>query len=186
MPDIRRILVALTALSWACAPGVSTSKTVAAAEMASAKVDAATAVLHPTAGHAVKGTVRLTRQGAGIHVVAHVEGLAPGRHGFHVHELGDCSTADGTSAGGHFDPDGRPHAAREAALRHVGDLGNVVANDKGIADAEFVDSVLAFEGKYSILGRAIIVHAGEDDLKSQPSGAAGARVACGVIGIAAH
>lgn len=188
MPDIRRTLVTLmgvAALSWAYIPGRSSSKTAVAAEPASAKVDAAIAVLHPTEGHAVKGTVRLTRQGAGIHVVAHVEGLTPGGHGFHVHEFGDCSAADGASAGGHFDPDTMPHAGREAAQRHVGDLGNVIANDKGIADADFVDTVLALEGKHSVVGRAIIVHAGEDDLKAQPSGAAGARVACGDIGIAA-
>jgi Cu-Zn family superoxide dismutase len=147
-------------------------------------VSKAVAVLHPTQGYETAGTVWFTAEPQGVRVRVRLEGLTPGRHGFHVHEFGDCSRPDGTSAGGHYNPTGAPHAGRDAKLRHVGDLGNVTANESGIVDAEFVDSVIALQGPHSIIGRGVIVHAGEDDLKSQPSGAAGARVACGVVGIA--
>jgi Cu-Zn family superoxide dismutase len=115
--------------------------------------------------------------------VVHIEGLTPGEHGAHVHEFGDCSSPDGTSAGGHFNPFDQPHGGRDSAHRHVGDLGNVTAADSGVADADFADSVIALQGEASIIGRGMIVHAGRDDLTSQPSGAAGARIACGVVGI---
>jgi Cu-Zn family superoxide dismutase len=101
-----------------------------------------------------------------------------------VHELGDCTAPDGTSAGGHFNPEGMPHGAPADAQRHVGDLGNLTADDSGMAHYERTDDVIALSGDHSIVGRGIIVHAGADDLTSQPTGAAGARVACGVIGIA--
>jgi Cu-Zn family superoxide dismutase len=121
----------------------------------------------------------------GIRVVANVQGLGAGLHGFHVHEFGDCSAPDGTSAGGHFNPEGQPHGGPADAQRHVGDLGNLTADDAGAAETNQVDSFLAMSGTHSILGRGVIVHAGEDDLTSQPTGAAGPRLACGVIGIAA-
>ena len=98
--------------------------------------------------------------------------------------MGDCSAADGTSTGGHFNPENKNHGGPTDAERHVGDMGNIEAAADGTAHLELSDSLLAFSGKHSIIGRAIIVHAGEDDLTSQPTGAAGARVACGVIGIA--
>jgi len=150
---------------------------------AQSDVGNAIAVLHPTEGHKVAGTVRFTAVPEGVRVHVRLEGLTPGEHGFHIHELGDCSKADGTSAGGHYNPTGAPHAGREAKVRHVGDLGNVTANAAGVVDTEFVDSVIALHGPHSIIGRGVIVHAGRDDLTSQPSGAAGARVACGVVGI---
>jgi len=152
-------------------------------------VDRAVAVLHATEGNEASGVVRFTREGDAVRVSVHLEGLAPGEHGFHIHEFGDCSAPDATSAGGHFNPFGAPHAARDAAERHVGDLGNVTADDAGKVDTEFVDTRIALPGHIpdkaaSILGRGVIVHAGRDDLETQPSGAAGPRVACGVVGIA--
>ncbi len=143
----------------------------------------AVCVLHPTEGNDVSGIVTFTKTAEGIEVVAKVSGLTPGKHGFHVHELGDCSVADGTSAGGHFNPEGTKHGAPSDNARHIGDLGNLEADDEGNAHYERTDTFLALSGPHSIVGRAIIVHAGEDDLTSQPTGAAGARVACGVIGI---
>ncbi|MFP6572139.1 MAG: superoxide dismutase family protein, partial [Vicinamibacterales bacterium] len=111
---------------------------------------------------------------------ANLTGLTAGtEHGFHVHQYGDCSASDGTSAGGHFNPHGADHAGPDAASRHVGDLGNSEAT------YDRVDTQLAFEGESSIIGRGFIVHGGIDDLSSQPSGSAGPRIACGVIGIAA-
>lgn len=149
-----------------------------------ATVNKAVCVLHPTEGNDVHGLVTFTRAGSDIKIVADLKGLAPGKHGFHIHQWGDCSAPDGTSAGGHFNPENTKHGGPSDAERHVGDLGNVDAGDDGTAHLEMTDSMISFSGKHSIIGRAIIVHAGEDDLTSQPTGAAGARVASGVIGIA--
>ena len=144
----------------------------------------AVCVLNPTAGNEVSGIVTFTKTDGGIKIVANFEGLNPGKHGFHIHEYGDCSRLDGKSAGGHFNPDSKKHGAPNSEERHVGDLGNLLANENGKAYYEIIDSYISFSGPHSIIGRAIIVHAGEDDLTSQPTGAAGARVACGVIGLA--
>lgn len=153
-------------------------------EHAEGGITNAVAVLNPTEGSEVRGVVTFAKTDAGISVVADLTGLEPGAHGFHIHEFGDCSAADGTSAGGHFNPGGMEHGAPTDEHRHVGDLGNITADESGAAHYEFVDSQIAFTGPNSILGRGVIVHAGEDDLTSQPTGAAGARVACGVVGVA--
>jgi len=144
----------------------------------------AIAVMHPTEGHTAHGTVVFTATPEGIKVVAHIEGLTPGSHGFHVHEYGDCSAPDATSAGGHFNPSDAPHAGPQAAQRHTGDLGNIVADENGVGHLEWTDKMLSFGGPHSIIGRGLIVHIAEDDLTTQPTGNAGARVACGVIGVA--
>ncbi len=147
------------------------------------KPEAASAVaeLKPTQGSQVRGTVTFTLTTYGVRVAADITGLTAGDHGFHIHEKGDCSAPDGSSAGGHFNPSGMPHGGQRDEQRHVGDLGNVVADDSGKAHYEVVDRFLAFEGTNSIIGRAVIVHEKVDDLKSQPTGNAGGRVACGVI-----
>lgn len=144
----------------------------------------AVAVLSPTAGSEARGMVTFTQVETGVLVVADLTGVEPGMHGFHIHEFGDCSADDGTSAGGHFNPEGTEHAAPSDSYRHVGDLGNVTADDTGTVHHEYTDTHVAFSGPNSIIGRGVIVHAGEDDLATQPTGAAGARVACGVVGIA--
>lgn len=144
----------------------------------------AVAVLVPGANSHVTGTVRFSQTADGVHVQANIEGLAPGRHGFHIHEFGDLSKPDLTSAGGHFNPEHHHHADRSAADRHVGDLGNLEADENGRATVDFVDAQLQLAGPHSIIGRAVIVHGKADDLKSQPAGDAGPRVAGGVIGIA--
>jgi superoxide dismutase, Cu-Zn family len=146
----------------------------------------ALATLAPTEGNEVTGTVEFVKEGDKVHVVAKVSGLSPGVHGFHVHEVGDCSAPDGTSAGGHFNPEGMQHGAPDAAMRHTGDLGNLEANDAGVAELDRVDGQLALDGAHSVVGRSVIVHADPDDLVSQPTGAAGARVACGVIELEAN
>jgi Cu-Zn family superoxide dismutase len=117
-------------------------------------------------------------------VVADLQGLTKGKHGFHIHEFGDCNSPDGTSAGGHFNPEGKTHGAPMDMSRHEGDMGNLEADDSGKAYLEYLDTVIKLKGPNSIIGRSIIVHKGEDDLKSQPAGNAGPRVACGVIGVA--
>lgn len=154
------------------------------AALAATAIDSAVAVLVPTAGNQVTGTVRFTRTAAGVRVVAQVSGLTPGDHGFHIHEFGDLTSADGLSAGGHFNPSQAPHGAPGATERHVGDLGNLKADASGHATLDYVDAVLTFDGSTSIIGRGVVVHADADDLKSQPVGNAGKRVATGVIGVA--
>ena len=143
----------------------------------------AVAVLLPTEGSKVKGTITFTKTGGGIRVQGQITGLAPGKHGFHVHEFGDVTSPDGSSAGGHFNPTGAPHGGPDAEKRHAGDFGNVEADQSGTAKVEFEDKLITLEGAKSILGRGLVVHAKADDLKSQPSGDAGARVAVGVIGV---
>jgi Cu-Zn family superoxide dismutase len=144
----------------------------------------AIAVLHPTKGNNVEGTVTFTRSGNEMKIVADVTGLTPGKHGFHIHEYGDCSSPEGKSAGGHFNPTNNPHASHDAAQRHEGDLGNLEADASGKAHLELTDNMMTMSGEKSIIGRGVIVHEKEDDLKSQPVGNAGGRLACGVIGIA--
>ncbi|MCI0336938.1 MAG: superoxide dismutase family protein [Acidobacteria bacterium] len=146
-------------------------------------INKAIAVLHPTEGNKVHGVVRFTQEGDKVKVVADIEGLAPGKHGFHIHEWGDCSSKDGAAAGGHFNPSGMPHGAPADAKRHVGDLGNIDATQDGKVHVESTDSALKLDGSSSIIGRGVIVHANPDDLKTQPTGNAGGRQACGVIGV---
>lgn len=144
----------------------------------------AVCVLSPTKGSTVKGKVTFTQQADGVLIEAEVTGLAPSsKHGFHIHEFGDISSEDGTSAGGHFNPAGNPHAAPDADKRHAGDLGNIEADAKGVATVKRVDKGLEIHGQNSILSRGVVVHANPDDF-SQPTGNAGARAAVGVIGLA--
>ena len=117
-------------------------------------------------------------------MIAHLEGLPEGEHGFHIHEFGDCSAPDGTSAGGHFNPENNEHGRPGVGTRHIGDLGNMTANESGSARYERLDSLLSLNGQNSIIGRSVVVHANADDFISQPSGAAGERIACGTIGVA--
>lgn len=144
----------------------------------------AVCVVHPTKGHNAHGIVTFTKTGSGIKVVADISGLKEGQHGFHIHAYGDCSSPDGKSAGGHFNPENVKHGGPADAVRHVGDMGNIKADANGNAHLEWTDDILTFHGPHSIIGRALIVHEGTDDLHSQPTGAAGPRAGCGVIGIA--
>jgi Cu-Zn family superoxide dismutase len=148
------------------------------------QVTKAVAVLHPTDSHEVYGVITFEKVNEGIRITGDVEGLLPGPHGFHIHQYGDCMGTDGSAAGGHFNPEGKRHGSRMSEERHVGDLGNIMAAEDGNAHIDMVDQLITLEGSHSIIGRSVVVHAGEDDLKSQPSGSAGARLACGVIGIA--
>lgn len=165
----------------ACETGAPEAEPIA--EMEDTAPAIAMATLEPTEGHQARGTVTFTPVDGGVRVNADVTGLAEGPHGIHVHETGDCSAPDASSAGGHFAPEGSPHGAPDdpASERHTGDLGNLEANPEGNATYERLDSILSLEGPNSIVGKAVIVHGGADDLTSQPSGDAGPRVACGVI-----
>jgi len=143
--------------------------------------EVAIAQLAATEGHNVTGSATFTSINRGIRVEATVSGLEPGMHGIHIHENGDCSAPDASSAGGHFSPDDSPHGAPDDQERHVGDLGNLEVGQDSTGRYSRADSVLAFDGPKSIIGKALVIHAGEDDLRTQPSGDSGIRVACGVI-----
>jgi Cu-Zn family superoxide dismutase len=148
------------------------------------KIDHLVAVLRPTEGQEVIGVVRFKQQGKAVLVSGLIHGLSPGKHGFHIHQYGDLTGwRDGKSAGGHFDPTGKPHGSPEAKERHIGDLGNIEANEEGVAKFEMRDDMIQLTGPHSILGRSVVVHE-QADRFTQPSGDAGGRVAFGVIGVA--
>jgi superoxide dismutase, Cu-Zn family len=143
----------------------------------------AVCMVYPTQGNTASGVVTFTKIQGGVKVVADLQGLSKGKHGIHIHECGDCTASDGSSAGGHFNPMAKSHGSPADVMRHEGDMGNIEADDSGKAHLEYVDSTILLEGPASIIGRSVIVHQHEDDLKTQPSGNAGPRIACGVIGI---
>ncbi|WP_413559513.1 superoxide dismutase family protein [Bdellovibrio sp. HCB209] len=140
----------------------------------------AQAVLKTAAkGSKVKGMVHFTEENGEIKVETMIEGMKPGPHGFHIHEVGTCE-GDFTSAGGHFNPSGKKHGAATAEERHVGDLGNLMADRKGKGNTT-ITMKGSLSGPEGIIGKSIIVHKNKDDMKSQPAGNAGPRDACGVI-----
>jgi superoxide dismutase, Cu-Zn family len=141
----------------------------------------AIAVLNPTQGNKAHGTVTFTKVSGGVRVVADIYDLTPGEHGFHMHEKGDCSAPDGSSAGGHWNPAGMPHGGPQDVRRHAGDFGNLVADADGHASLKFVEPLLTFEGPSTIVGHSVVVHAKRDDMITQPTGDSGGRIACGVI-----
>jgi Cu-Zn family superoxide dismutase len=145
----------------------------------------AVATLTPTQGNNVRGLVMFHERDGHLMAHAQLTGLKPGaEHGFHVHEVGSCASADGTSAGGHFNPGGQPHGP-QAAAHHAGDLPALKADANGSVDQKFmIEGPKISEGPASLVGRSVIVHAQPDDYATQPTGNSGARVACGVI--AAH
>lgn len=149
-----------------------------------AKINRATAVIYPTKGNTCSGTVTFSQEKDGLHIEAHISGLTPGEHGFHIHEFGNCACDDAVCAGDHFNPTNSPHGSPTAEKRHVGDLGNLVADQDGIAHYAYTDNRCTLNGPHSIIGRGVIIHAQRDDYVTQPTGNAGARVGCGVVGIA--
>lgn len=129
----------------------------------------------------VSGTVQFSQEGETVHVHGKVMGLSPGKHGFHIHETGDLSDKEtGKSVGGHYNPTDQPHGRLSDSARHAGDLGNIEAGEDGTAVIDIHDTVIQLDGEHSIVGRAVVVHAQEDQF-TQPSGDAGDRVAFGKI-----
>ncbi|MEQ8407816.1 MAG: superoxide dismutase family protein [Gammaproteobacteria bacterium] len=143
----------------------------------------AVATLTATSNSNAVGEVEFTSQGSDVVVTISATGLSTGVHAVHIHENGDCNAADASSAGGHFAPEGHDHGAPSDGpqQRHVGDLGNVLRSEQGVAKSRHADSVIALDGPNSIVGKAIVIHAESDDFVTQPGGDAGPRVACGVI-----
>lgn len=148
-----------------------------------AMIDVAMADVQPTADYAASGTVTFTpnedHSRMNIHIA--LDGLTPGKHGVHIHQNGDCSAPDAKSAGGHFNPYEVAHGPPQIPPHHLGDLGNVEADANERVDTTVTVAELGFSGPASVLQKAFIVHADEDDLQSQPSGDAGDRAGCGVI-----
>ena len=141
----------------------------------------AVALLESKSGSSVKGEVHFMQQKDGVLVHADVTGLSAGLHGFHIHETGDCSAEDASSAGGHFNPQAEQHGAPTAEHHHAGDFGNVVADETGAGKYERVLNFISLSGADSIIGKSVVVHADADDMASQPAGNSGQRVACGVV-----
>jgi superoxide dismutase, Cu-Zn family len=144
------------------------------------------AVVYPASGSTCKGVVRIIQNDSSVKIIAELEGLAPGsKHGFHVHEFGDCSAPDAMSAGTHYDPaETKHHGMPNDKMSHAGDMGNLEADANGKAHYELTLEGASIDGQQSpVLGRAVIVHANPDDF-GQPVGNAGGRIGCGVIGIA--
>lgn len=142
------------------------------------------AILSATEGSSVTGELAFEAVDGGVAITGQVNGLSPGsEHGFHVHETGDCSAPDGSSAGGHFNPMDVEHGRVGAGTHHVGDTDNIVADDTGVAvvNTRLEGATLADGAPTDVLGRGVIVHADPDDYATQPTGNAGARLACGVI-----
>ncbi len=174
----------LAGLSAGCASAPSAQPRAApvAAVTTTAVVGEAAVSLAPASGSLVSGRLTLTPVTGGLALRGEVGGFAPDSvHGFHIHEHGDCSAADASSAGGHFNPAAAPHGRMGA--HHAGDVDNLHADARGVARVDLVLSGLSLgDGATDdVLGRAFVVHANADDYQSQPAGNAGARIACGVI-----
>ena len=183
------LAVAIALMAGCASSGTPTATAKPSSDNAPAKSTAsrATVVLAPASGSLVSGTLTLVPMGDGVHLSGEVGGLKPGdTRGFHIHEKGDCSAADASSAGGHFNPAAQAHGRSGHGAHHAGDTDNIVANAKGVAriDAHVTGVTLGGGAGNDIAGRAVIVHAAADDYTTQPTGNAGARVACGVIKVA--
>lgn len=186
------VAAAATGLLAACASTAPTASTAATASAAStpaplatrSTVERASVVLAPASASLVSGKLTLMAMGSGVHLTGEIGGLAPGStHAIHIHEKGDCSAADATSAGGHFNPAAKAHGRVGHGAHHGGDMDNIVANGEGVASVNVhaAGVVLGGGAGNDVIGRAVIVHAAADDYTTQPTGNAGARVACGVI-----
>jgi superoxide dismutase, Cu-Zn family len=156
---------------------------VAVDKAAPAAVVKAIAVITPFQKSAVKGTVTFVQNGDEVTITGELTNLKPGKHGFHIHEFGDISGKDGLTTGGHYNPTKMDHGSPTDKVRHVGDLGNITADEDGKAVVKITDKVIRLTGPMSIMGRAVVIHADPDDF-GQPVGHAGARLAGGVIGLA--
>lgn len=176
------ILLLTVAFGFYCAPASEeTSETTETAPPPPQVVATASADMFPTEGNEANGTVTFEEIDGTVKIHAQLSGLAPGKHGFHIHTTGDCSAPDGTSAGGHFNSGNMEHGAPDSPTHHAGDLGNIEADANGDVDFDMtVNFITLSEGPNSVRDRAVIIHAAEDDF-GQPTGNAGPRLACGVI-----
>ncbi|MFH5805762.1 superoxide dismutase family protein [Alienimonas sp. DA493] len=186
LPAVALSAAGLTAAGTLAGPTTQAATASAASRtVAEPVVTKAVAVLMPVGDSGVSGTLYFERvDDSKVKVTGEVKGLKPGEHGFHVHQFGDLTdTETGKSAGGHMDVGEHKHGRPSDEERHTGDLGNITANEDGVAKVNITDEVISLNGAHSVVGRGFIVHADPDDF-GQPTGNAGARVAIGVIGVA--
>lgn len=141
----------------------------------------AKANLSPVKGNEAKGEIFFTLLPEGVRIVGDFDGLPPGKHGLHIHEKGDCSATDASSAGEHFNPTHSIHGGPDSSERHAGDLGNIVADEQGRAHYEWTSTMISLGGENSVVGRSVVIQANVDDFVSQPPGNSGARISCGII-----
>lgn len=186
--SIKKGVIALAVCSLVCVASLGLRGTAMAqhdaAKDKAASISKAVAILiHTKKGQNVEGRATFSSNNGTMHVHAEISGLTPGDHGFHIHEFGVWSE-DGMASGGHFNPTMQKHAGTDTPKRHIGDLGNITANASGNATLDLDDPSLTFHGPTSIIGRGLVVHEKADDLKTQPTGDAGGRLAVGVIGVA--
>jgi Cu-Zn family superoxide dismutase len=146
-------------------------------------VPTADVALVARSGGAVAGALVLSESQGGVRLRGEVRGLKPGaEHGFHIHDKGDCSAPDATSAGGHFNPGGTAHGRHGAGVHHAGDLPSLVADAGGVAKIDAViKGITLAAGPTSVVGRSLIVHRDPDDFVTQPTGNSGPRIGCGVV-----
>jgi superoxide dismutase, Cu-Zn family len=178
------VLLALVGCGKADAPVAPTADAPPATVPTPAPVVSATAPLAAASGSTVRGALSLTAEEGGVLLRGQLTGLDPGtEHGFHVHETGDCSARDASTAGEHLNPAGGRHGGPGAAERHLGDLPNIQADGQGGAavEARLPGATLRDGAPTDLLGKAVVVHRKRDDYQSQPAGDSGDRIACGVI-----
>lgn len=184
MPRIAFLLLAAS-LAGCASTGTNTAASAAAPSPATnAPARSATVNLAPASGSLVSGRLTAMPMAGGVHFTGEIGGLVRNAtHAIHVHEKGDCSAADASSAGGHFNPTGQPHGRPDAGAHHEGDMPNITADANGVARVNLHVQGLTLGGAAAtdILGRAVVVHAQSDDYATQPSGNSGARIACGVV-----
>ena len=139
-------------------------------------------LLQPKSGSSVQGSVGITSQGNKLILDVQAHGVQPGLHGFHIHEHGSCSPEDASHAGEHFNPHNKKHGGPEQSERHVGDLGNVLAELNGaISQRIIVNKPDGLKSWSVIINKAVVLHKSRDTFNLQPSGEAGTKIACGVI-----
>lgn len=187
------LAIGLTVLLAACsreqptgAPRQPDETTAAPAEKTTAAEPASEAVaqIAPTQGNTVTGSLALAQSPQGVRISGTIQGLKPdAEFGFHVHEKGDCSAPDGSSAGGHFNPTQAQHGNPTGPSHHAGDMPNIKSNAEGVAQVDTTEAGTSLHGDpgMDVMGKAIVVHESPDDYATQPSGNSGKRVACGVI-----